>query len=63
MDWRLLYLQVELLSLKLIDTEIAVKWFEMLQTGLPMNVLSAVVAPIRLSFSEQLELQVTIVPD
>lgn len=33
--------------------EIAVKWFEMVQTGLPMTALSSFVAPLRLSNSDK----------
>ena len=42
--------------------EIALKWLEMLQTGLPMNALSALVGPLRLPLAEKLELMRCYVP-
>lgn len=45
-----------------VHSEIVVKWFELLQTGLPMCALSALVGPVRLSFSEQRELLTTYIP-
>jgi len=34
-------------------SEVTVKWYEMIQTGLPMCILGALVGPIRLSASEK----------
>jgi ubiquinone biosynthesis protein COQ4 len=42
--------------------EIALKWFEMVQTGLPMCALSAFVAPLRLPPHEMLSLVTTYIP-
>lgn len=42
--------------------EIALKWLEMLQTGLPMAMLSALVGPLRLPVAEKLELVRVYIP-
>ncbi|KAG0300176.1 Ubiquinone biosynthesis protein [Dissophora globulifera] len=36
-----------------VDAEIGLKWFEMVQTGLPMTVLSSFFGPLRLSSQER----------
>ncbi|GAM27389.1 hypothetical protein SAMD00019534_105640 [Acytostelium subglobosum LB1] len=45
-----------------VQGEIAVKWLEMVQTGLPMCALSAVVGPLRLKLSEQSTLVKHMIP-
>eukprot|EP00048_Salpingoeca_helianthica_P014039 m.213718 g.213718 ORF g.213718 m.213718 type:complete len:261 (-) comp15579_c0_seq3:1942-2724(-) len=45
-----------------VQAELVVKWFEMLQTGLPMTVLSSLVGPLRLPPSQQVELFTVFVP-
>lgn len=45
-----------------VSHEIAVKWYEMIQTGLPMCALSSVVAPIRLTARERRELRKYYIP-
>jgi len=42
--------------------EIAVKWYEMVQTGLPMCALSSFVAPIRLTSRERANLRKYYIP-
>lgn len=42
--------------------EIAVKWYEMIQTGLPMCALSSFVAPIRLTGRQRAELRKYYIP-
>ncbi|KAM7441046.1 Ubiquinone biosynthesis protein [Porites harrisoni] len=42
--------------------EIAVKWYEMIQTGLPMCALSSIVAPIRLTPRERANLRKYYIP-
>ncbi len=42
--------------------ELALKWFELVQTGLPMTAISAVVGPLRLSNSESKNLWAVDVP-
>lgn len=36
-----------------VDGEIALKWFEMMQTGLPMTMLSSFFGPLRLTMEER----------
>ncbi|CAB4404988.1 unnamed protein product [Rhizophagus irregularis] len=36
-----------------VEGELALKWFELVQTGLPMTLLSSIFGPIRLSFKEK----------
>lgn len=36
-----------------VEGELALKWFELAQTGLPMTLLSSIFGPIRLSFKEK----------
>ncbi|KAF9311529.1 Ubiquinone biosynthesis protein [Podila horticola] len=45
-----------------VDGEIALKWFEMVQTGLPMTMLSSFFGPLRLSHEERQRLFDVYVP-
>eukprot|EP01117_Protostelium_nocturnum_P017399 TRINITY_DN7085_c1_g1_i1.p1 TRINITY_DN7085_c1_g1~~TRINITY_DN7085_c1_g1_i1.p1 ORF type:complete len:268 (+),score=106.84 TRINITY_DN7085_c1_g1_i1:136-939(+) len=45
-----------------VQTEIALKWFEMIQTELPVCALSAIVGPIRLPLSEKIEIARDYIP-
>ncbi|KAL0098249.1 ubiquinone biosynthesis protein Coq4 [Phycomyces blakesleeanus] len=45
-----------------VEEEIALKWFEWAQTGLPMTMLSSLVGPLRLSLAEKQRLFGTYVP-
>ncbi|KAF9967249.1 Ubiquinone biosynthesis protein, partial [Actinomortierella ambigua] len=45
-----------------VDGEIALKWFEMVQTGLPMTMLSSFFGPLRLSSEERSRLFEVYVP-
>jgi len=45
-----------------VDGEIALKWFEMLQTGLPMTLLSSFFGPLRLTSEERSRLHDVYIP-
>ncbi|KYQ93334.1 coenzyme Q biosynthesis protein [Tieghemostelium lacteum] len=45
-----------------VQGELAVKWLEMIQTGLPMTAMSSIVGPLRCTWSEQMELYNHMIP-
>ena len=45
-----------------VESEIAVKWFEMIQTGIPMTALASLVGPLRLGFGPNQKLMFTLLP-
>lgn len=45
-----------------VEEEIALKWFEWVQTGLPMTMLASLFGPLRLTWNERRRLYVDYVP-